>query len=158
MVLADHYRVVAMDQRNAGRSKGEVSPSRIVSAVLQNPAGFNPGHPEVYPEKFAAWAEEMTANQRQLNPAVLAGFHNNMWSSGFVFSVHRDLVKRLTLPILLMPGKDVPHPDFVSSELAELAQDAERLDNWVRPDYDQVQCDAVSEFLDKNTPKGGSQS
>ena len=200
-VLADHYRVVAMDQRNAGRSKGEVSPdhgwhtfagdqlavmdhlgcerfhvvgasigcsfglklsevapSRIVSAVLQNPAGFNPEHPEVYPEKFATWAEEMTANQRQLDPAVLAGFHNNMWSSGFVFSVHHDLVKRLTLPILLMPGKDVPHPDLISRELAELAQSAERLDNWVRPDFDQGQRDAVSDFLDKNTPKGGSQS
>ncbi len=200
-VLADRYRVVAMDQRNAGRSKGEVSPAhgwhtfaedqlavmdhlgcerfhvigasigcsfslklseiapaRIVSAVLQNPAGFNPEHPEVYPEKFAAWVEEMTAKQRQLDPAALAGFHDNMWGGGFVFSLDRDVVKSLTLPILVMPGNDAPHPEPISRELTELAQGTERLDNWVRPDFDQEQRDAVSDFLDKNTPKGDSQS
>jgi pimeloyl-ACP methyl ester carboxylesterase len=129
----------------------EVAPSRIASSVLQNPAGFNPEHSEIYPEKFAAWTEEMTAKQQQLDPTALAGFHDNMWSGDFVFSVDRDFVKNITLPILLMPGNDVPHPEFVSRELAELTQDTERLDKWVRPDFDQAQRDAVITFLDKNS-------
>ena len=200
-VLGDRYRVVAMDQRNAGRSKGEVSadhgwhtfagdqlavmdhlgcerfhvvggsigcsfglklsevaPSRIVSAVLQNPAGFNPEHPEVYPEKFAEWVEEMTAKQPQPDPAALTGFRDNMWGGDFVFSVDRDFVKSLSLPILLMLGKDVLHPAVLSSELAETAPNVETLSDWVRPESDQAQHDAVISFLEKHTPQSGSRS
>jgi len=194
-VLADRYRVVAMDQRNAGRSKGEVSadhgwhtfagdqlavmdhlgcerfhvvggsigcsfalklsevaPSRFVSTVLQNPAGFDPEHPEIYPDKFTAWTEEMATKQAQMDPAALAGFQDNMWKSGFLFSVDRDFVKSLVLPILLMPGNDVPHPEFVSRELAETLPHIESLSDWRRPQFDQVQRDAVISFLEKNTP------
>src|SRR4249920_2113365 len=73
--LAGHYRVIAMDQlgfhrfHTLGGCIGgsfclklcEIAPDRITAAVLQNPIGLHPDHPEYFPESFAEWAAEMKA-------------------------------------------------------------------------------------------------
>ncbi len=194
-VLADHFRVVAMDQRNAGRSKGEISAdhgwhtyvedqlglmdnlgiehfhvvgasiscsfilkmcdlavSRITSAVLQNPTGFTSESPDVYPNKFSAWAEELRAKRPELDEVALAGLRKNMWGAeDFVFSVDRNFVGRLSVPVLVLPGDDIPHPNSVGNELAEIIPGAECLTDWKCPDFAEAQRDTVVAFLDKHT-------
>ena len=193
-VLADDYRVVAMDQRNTGRSNGGISADhgwhtysedqlalmdslgcqrfhtigasigcsfslklseivapRIASAVLQNPIGFSPRYPTVHPDKFAVWARELMVERPQLDPTAVASLRDKLWSGDFVFSVDRDFVKRITVPILVMLGDDAPHPAPVGNELAETAPGAACLADWIRPDFDQAQLDRVIAFLDQHT-------
>jgi pimeloyl-ACP methyl ester carboxylesterase len=193
-VLADQYRVVAMDQRNAARSNGEISPghgwhtyaedqlalmdylgcerfhalgasigcsfglklietapTRIASAVLQNPIGFSPQHPTVYPDKLTEWAEELMVKRPELDPAAVASLRNNLWRGDFVFAVDRDFVRRITVPILVMPGDDAPHPAAIGNELADILPGAECLADWIRPDFAEAQRDTVIAFLDKHT-------
>jgi pimeloyl-ACP methyl ester carboxylesterase len=194
--LASRFRVVAMDQRNAGRSRGaiaaehgwhtyaadhlalmdhlghqrfhtlggcigasyclklcELTPARISAAVLQNPIGLNPELPSYFPDSHAAWSQELRAARPDLEEAAIAGFGRNMWDGGFVFSVTREFVRRCTVPCLVLPGNDTPHPQVIGAELLELLPDREELNPWKGPAHLDAQCERVIKFLDANAPK-----
>jgi pimeloyl-ACP methyl ester carboxylesterase len=193
--LADGYRVIAMDQRNAGRSRTaieadhcwhtyaadhlalmdhlgfrqfhtlggcigrsfclklcEMVPDRITAAVLQNPIGLHPEHPEYFPESFYDWAKEMKAERPQLGNAKIAAFGRNMWDGEFVYSVSREFCRRCTVPTFLLPGNDKPHPAVTSAELAQLLPGIEVLEDWRGPEHLDEQLRRVLAFLDRHTP------
>ncbi len=195
-VLARHYRVVAMDQRNAGNSRGAVAashgwrtyaedqltlmdrlgiarchvlggcigssfcltlgalaPERISAAVLQNPIGLNPEHPTYFPDGFAEWAVELRAARPELDAAALAAFGKNMWGGDFVFCLTREAVRQLTMPALVLPGDDKPHPTVTGFELAELLPMAETLRHWKGPVHLGEQRSRVLDFLARHTPQ-----
>ena len=194
--LASRYRVVAMDQRNAGRSLGsiaadhgwhtyaadhlalmdhlahqrfhtlggcigssyclklcELAPARVSAAVLQNPIGLHPEFPSYFPDGHAAWSKEQRAARPDLQAGALQSFADNMWEQGFVFSVTRAFVRRCTVPCLVLPGDDTPHPAVIGAELVELLPNAEELNAWKGPQYLDAQGEAVIAFLAKHTPK-----
>lgn len=194
--LASRYRVVAMDQRNAGRSLGaiaadhgwhtyaadhlalmdhlahkrfhtlggcigssyclklcEMAPARVSAAVLQNPIGHNPEFPSYFPDSHTAWAKEQRAARPHLEAGALQGFAGNMWDQGFVFSVTRAFVRRCTVPCLVLPGDDTPHPAVIGAELVELLPNVEQLNPWKGPQYLDAQGEGVIEFLAKHTPQ-----
>jgi pimeloyl-ACP methyl ester carboxylesterase len=193
--LASRYRVIAMDQRNAGRSRGaiaadhgwrtyaadhlalmdhlgfkqfhtlggcigasycltlcEIAPERVSAAVLQNPIGLHPEFPNYFPESHAAWAKEQHAARPDLDAGAVEAFGRNMWERDFVFSVTRDFVRRCSVPCLVLPGTDTPHPAVIGAELAELLPNAERLDKWKGPEHLDDQCERVIVFLEMHTP------
>ncbi len=129
----------------------EIVPTRIASAVPQNPAGFNPQSPTHYPDVFAPWAEELMAKRPELDPTAVDALRDNMWSGDFVFSVDRDFAKRVTVPILVQPGNDTPHPAAIGNELADILPSAECLADWIRPDFAKAQRDTVNAFLENHT-------
>ena len=193
--LESRYRVVAMDQRNAGQSRGpitadhgwntyaadhlavmdhlgfkrfhtlggcigasyclklcEIAPERVTAAVLQNPIGLHPEFPMYFPESHAAWAKEQLAARADLGEAAVQSFGRNMWGGDFVFSVTREFARRCTVPCLVLPGADTPHPAVIGAELAQLLPKAERLDSWKGPEHLEEQCNRVITFLEKHTP------
>lgn len=195
-VLASKYRVVAMDQRNAGKSRCAIepdhgwdtytqdqlelmdllghdrfhtlggciggsyclniikmAPNRVTSAVLQNPIGVHPDHPNYFPESHAAWIDEKLADRTDLDRAKMEAFGRNMWGKDFVFCVDRDFVRNCQTPCLLLPGTDIPHPAATSDELAALLPNVEVLTNWRGPEHMRAQLDTVMAFLDRHTPK-----
>ena len=194
-VLASSYCVVAMDQRNAGRSRGEIAndngwhtyaadhlalmdhlgikrfhtlggcigssfclrlceiaPDGVSSSVLQNPIGLHPEFPSYFPESFATWAKEQHAARPDLDAAAVDAFGRNMWGGAFVFSVIRDFVRRCTVPSLVLPGSDTPHPAVIGAELAELLPKAQCLKDWKGPEHLDEQRRRVVDFLEKHTP------
>ena len=99
----------------------EIAPERVTAAVLQNPIGLHPDHPEYFPESFVEWATEQKAERPQLDDAKIAAFGKNMWDGEFVFCVSREFCRRCTVPTFLLPGIDKPHPAVTSAELAQAA-------------------------------------
>jgi pimeloyl-ACP methyl ester carboxylesterase len=195
VTLAASYRVIAMDQRNAGQSHAPIraddgwhsyaadqlslmdylgftrfhilgaciggsfclrlcddASERISASVLQNPVGFNPEFPQYLHEEFEDWAKEQGDTHRDLDPAAIAAFHQNMWGGEFVFSVTRKSVQQCTVPSLLLPGSDKPHPAIASAEIATLLPRVEVLHNWRAPDYLHAQQHSVLAFLARHTP------
>ncbi len=193
--LAQNYRVVAMDQRNAGRSQGaigkehgwhtyaadhlalmhhlghrrfhtlggcigasyclklcELAPERISAAVLQNPIGLNPEFPSYFPDSHRSWASEQCAARPDLDAAAVKNFGQNMWDSDFVFSVRREFVRRCTVPCLVLPGNDTPHPAVIGAELVALLPRREELNPWKGEAHLAAQGAAVRAFLKKYTP------
>jgi pimeloyl-ACP methyl ester carboxylesterase len=195
-VLASKYRVVAMDQRNAGRSVCaieadhgwhtyaedhlalmdhlghnkfhtlggciggsfclkivEVAPDRVTSAVLQNPIGLHPEHPDYFPKAATEWSAERRAERPDLEEASLSGFAHNMWNHDFVFCVDRDFVRACPVPTILLPGTDIPHPAATSDELSRLLPGVEVVHQWRGPEHMEEQRKRVTAFLDRHTPK-----
>jgi pimeloyl-ACP methyl ester carboxylesterase len=194
-VLAEDYRVIAMDQRNAGRSRGairadhgwhsyagdhlalmdhlgidkfhtlggcigssfcltlcEMTPDRISAAVLQNPVGLHPEHPEYFPDAFAKWAAAQKVDRPELADADLGSFGHNMWGGDFTFNVSRGFARNCKTPSLVLPGDDTPHPRVIGMEIADLLPNSEILVDWKGPDHIDEQSRRVVDFLAKHTP------
>jgi len=194
-VLASKYRVVAMDQRNAGRSVCDIkadhgwdtytrdhlalmdhlghqkfhvlggciggsyclniaklAPDRVVSAVLQNPIGLHPEHPEYFPNSHIEWSAEQRAAHPELNEEAIAAFGRNMWGGDFVFCVDRDFARHCPVPTILLPGTDIPHPAATSDELARLLPGVEVIHQWRGPEHMDDQSARVTAFLARHTP------
>lgn len=132
----------------------ETAPRRIAAAVLQNPIGLHPEHPEYFPESHTEWSAEQRAARPELSEAALAGFGRSMWAHDFVFCVDRAFVRACPVPTFLLPGTDIPHPAATSAELAALLPGVEVLAQWRAPDHLAEQERRVVAFLRANTPKG----
>jgi pimeloyl-ACP methyl ester carboxylesterase len=130
----------------------EMEPNRVLSAVLQNPIGLHPEHPNYFPESHAEWTKEQLAARPELNAASLAAFGRNMWDHPLVFCVDREFVKNCPVPTFLLPGTDIPHPAATSTELAALLPGVEVLTDWRGPDFLEQQRSGVVAFLEANTP------
>jgi pimeloyl-ACP methyl ester carboxylesterase len=189
------FTAIALDQRNAGRSRAEiradhgwhtyaadhlalmdhlgfgrfhvlggciggsfclkaieVAPNRVTAAVLQNPIGLHPDHPDYFPNSHAEWSREQRAARPDLDEAALAGFGRNMWDHDFVFCVDRVFVRNCPIPTMLLPGMDIPHPAVISAELAVLLPGVEVVTDWRGPECLEQQEARVMAFLKGSTP------
>ena len=128
------------------------APHRVTAAVLQNPIGRHPDHPEYFPNSHADWSREQRAARPELSEAALAAFGHNMWDHEFVFCVDRAFVQTCPAPTFLLPGTDIPHPAATSAELAALLPGVEVLTDWRGPDHLAQQESRVVTFLKTHTP------
>jgi hypothetical protein len=129
-----------------------MAPDRVTSAVLQNPIGLHPEHPEYFPDSHVEWTREKRAARPELNEEAMRAFGQNMWGRGFVFCVDQAFARACTVPTMLLPGTDIPHPAATSDELAALLPGVEVVINWRGPDHMDNQSTRVMQFLFKHTP------
>jgi pimeloyl-ACP methyl ester carboxylesterase len=130
----------------------EVAPQRVAAAVLQNPIGLHPTERDYFPKSFAEWAAEQKAARSDLDIKAIEAFSRNMWGGDFVFAVSRDFARRCTVPCLVLPGDDVPHPAETGEELAAMLPGAEKLHPWKGPAHLAEQRRRVVDFLKRHTP------
>jgi pimeloyl-ACP methyl ester carboxylesterase len=199
-VLKDDYRVIAMDQRNAGDSRAPIKPtdswtdyaqdaiglidhlgldslavwgrcigpsfcmkvieqlgsqSQRVSALIDHaPIGLNPINRGHFMHGFYQWAEELPAGTFAEPVAVdptCASLCENLFGSDFVFSVSRDFVRSMQTPTLVLPGRDLAHPEEIARETARLAPNAELRLGW--QDDVPAAAEAVRSFLAVHAPQ-----
>ena len=124
----------------------------MTAAVLQNPIGRHPEHPEYFPDSHAEWSREQRAARPELDEAAIAAFGRNMWDHDFIFCADRAFVQACPVPTFLLPGTDIPHPAATSTELAALLPGVEVLTEWRRPQFGDQQHDRVVTFLQRYTP------
>ena len=130
----------------------EAAPARVAAAVLQNPIGRHPDHPDYFPNSHVEWSAEQRAARPDLREDALASFGRNMWDHEFVFCVDHDFVRACPVPAFLLPGTDIPHPAATSAELASLLPGVEVLTDWRGPAHLAEQQRRVEEFLRRHTP------
>jgi pimeloyl-ACP methyl ester carboxylesterase len=130
----------------------ETAPQRVAAAVLQNPIGRHPEHPEFFTKMHADWSADQRVRRPELDAASLAAFGRNMWDGDFVFCTDRAFVRQCRTPALLLPGTDIPHPAATSAELAALLPQIEVLTNWRGPDHLAAQEKRVVDFLRAHAP------
>lgn len=192
--LSDRFRVIAMDQRNAGRSRAPVrdgdgwhsytadhvalldhleidrchliggciggpyclgvmqaAPERVACAVLQQPIGANDNRQAFY-AMFDSWAEEIAPQHPEASEATWRAFRSRMYDGDFVFNVDRDFVEACRIPMLVLMGDDLYHPQRTSREIAELAPNAELVERWKDEEVVPQTVARVRAFLDAHTP------
>ena len=104
------------------------APQRVVAAVLSQPVGHHPQHPDyMYDAGRDAWAKELRARRPDVSMATIEKYLHNLYrvQPDFVYSVSRDFAKSCRTPMLVLPD-DVPaHPLQTSIDIASLAPNAE---------------------------------
>lgn len=194
-VLAPCFRVIAMDQRNAGRSTAPVgaddnwhtysadqlalldflgiddchllggciggpfslglmqaAPGRIRAAVLQQPIGTDGHNRESFYRMFDEWAVTLPQSETTVPPGDLEQFRTNLFDGNFVFSVSAHFVANCTVPMLVLMGNDERHPASVSREIAELAPNAELIEQWREEPDKRNAIERITEFFQHYAP------
>ena len=116
----------------------ERAPDRVVAAVLAQPSGFSPEHPELFHQRnMAGWGPEFVKRRPEITMEMVDQFLTEMYiaNGDFVFTVTRDFVRNCQTPVLILPD-DIPvHPYAVAMEAAMLAPNAEvSLFPWKQPE------------------------
>jgi pimeloyl-ACP methyl ester carboxylesterase len=147
----------------------KTAPERIVAPVLMQPIGLaeHTTEPESWPETnlpqtqgwWNMWAANLVNTSRAekgtLRQLQVAMFEQDD-SKDFVFSVSRDFVKSLTTPLLVLMGVDFYHPTATSREIADLAPNAELIENWKRGSHEtETAGNRVIKFLESHGQKAG---
>ena len=105
-----------------------VAGDRVVAAALMQPSGYRPELPDVfYQNNITGWAPPLCERRPEITMDMVHDFLTSMYTdrAGFVFSVSRDFVRALQIPLLIAPD-DVPaHPYERAMEVANLAPNSE---------------------------------
>ena len=107
----------------------EAVPERLASAVMLQTIGYDDNR-ETFFELFDSWS----AGVRPAHPSVgedeWAKFRSTMFGGGFLFNVSEDVVAKCQIPLLVLMGEDVYHPEATSRRVAELAPHAKLIERW----------------------------
>ena len=164
--LASSYKVIAMDQRNAGRSTAPIKfhvagmciggpfimglarviPERIMSAVMLQTIGFDDNR-ETFFELFDSWAEKIKHLHPTMDEVDWVQFRSTMFGGTFLFNVSEDFVAACQTPFLVLMGEDVYHPEVTSRKVAELAPNATFIESWQGPDVIDIASKKIDSFL-----------
>ena len=128
------------------------APDRVVSAVLLQPIGLDDNR-EAFYEMFDGWADELRATSHaSVADDKWNQFRGNMYDGGFQFNVDRDFVRVCQTPLLVLAGNDLYHPASISREVAELAQNAELIQDWKEGPAIEAAKTRVAAFLAHHDP------
>lgn len=133
------------------------APARVVAAVLAQPSGYDPQHPNYYTESnMKAWAPELLKRRPDITAEMIDKFLGRMYRTNpdFVFTVTRDFVRACQTPLLILPDNVVAHPYAVAMEAVMLAPNAQvSLYPWKdTPDKIPLAIRHVRTFLKANRP------
>ncbi|MGE5594508.1 MAG: alpha/beta fold hydrolase [Hyphomicrobiales bacterium] len=92
-----------------------------------------------------------------MDPAEYARAHRETSAaffeqSDFVFSVTREWLRTCPVPLLVLAGHDDFHPTPIAREIAELAPDAEYVEDWATRDLVPQTIETALAFLKRHTP------
>jgi pimeloyl-ACP methyl ester carboxylesterase len=129
------------------------APRRVAAAVLKQPVGIDEKNRGVLPGNlWRRWAVDYAARRRE-GDAAAAAFGERMCSGEFVLSVSRDFVRQCVTPLLVMPGSNLDHPRSIGMEIANLAPNAEMIEEWREPsDLLPPAVARIRRFLAQHTP------
>src|SRR6201997_1702085 len=106
----------------------ERAPQRVVAAILSQPVGHRPDHPDyMYNSGKDVWAKEFLERRPDVTMATIENYLHNLYrvQPDFVYSVSRDFAKSCQTPMLVMPDDIPAHPYQVSVDIASLCPNAE---------------------------------
>jgi pimeloyl-ACP methyl ester carboxylesterase len=127
------------------------APGRVASAVLQQTIGLSSENRPAFYDMFDSWAQELQQAGSTVSEADWQSFRSNMYDGDFLFNVDRDFVRNCDIPMLVLMGNDLYHPEGTSREIAELSATAELVERWKEPEVVEQTVARTIEFLKSNT-------
>ncbi len=128
----------------------EAVPERIVSAVMLQPIGFDDNR-QTFADLFDGWSEELKPTHPAVSQDDWAAFRATMFGGDFLFNVAEDAVAKCHIPLLVLMGTDIYHPEVTSRRVAELAPRATLVEHWKEPEHQASANAAINAFLTAHT-------
>jgi pimeloyl-ACP methyl ester carboxylesterase len=104
------------------------APQRITAAILSQPVGHNPAHPDyMYDAGKTVWAKELRERRSDVSMETIEKYLHDLYrvQPDFVYSVSRDFAKSCQTPLLVLPDDIAAHPLVTSIDVASLCPNAE---------------------------------
>ncbi len=128
----------------------ESVPDRLASGVMLQPIGFDDNR-QTFFELFNGWAEEIRSQHPSMNESAWAKFRSAMFGSNFLFNVSEDFVSNCQIPLLVLMGEDIYHPEVTSRKVVELAPRATLVERWQGAEDVEFASETILSFLATNT-------
>lgn len=106
----------------------ERAPRRITAAILSQPVGHHPEHPDyMYDAGKTVWAKELRERRGDVSMETIERYLHNLYRArpDFVYSVSRDFATSCRTPMLVLPDDVAAHPLVTSIDVASLCPNAE---------------------------------
>jgi pimeloyl-ACP methyl ester carboxylesterase len=129
----------------------QAAPERVSAAVLQQSIGLHGGNRHVFHAMFDNWVDELKPTRPEVSDADWRAFRDGMYGGDFVFNVSRDFVRSCEIPMLVLMGNDIYHPQETSREIASLAPNAELIERWKEPEHVPATIERIRAFLRAHT-------
>ena len=101
---------------------------------------------------FDSWASELKAAHPTGTNADWTQFRQTMFGSeDLSFNLTEDHVAKCPVPLLVLMGKDIYHPEAISRRIVELAPQAALVEHWKEPEHVAAASAAVADFLAKHS-------
>ena len=107
----------------------EAVPGRLASAVMLQTIGYDDNR-ETFFELFDSWSAGVKPAHPSVGEDEWAKFRSTMFGGDFLFNVSEDVVARCQIPLLVLMGEDVYHPEATARRVAELASHATLIERW----------------------------
>ena len=128
-------------------------PERFFAGVLLQPIGLDDNR-EAFLGMVDSWAEDLLPKRPDLSPEILAALRDRMFSNDFLFAVSEEDVRRCPVPLQIMLGNDLFHPESTSRRVAELAPRAELIEAWKGEGEREAAVTALRTFLFQSAGEG----
>ncbi len=109
----------------------QAQPERVVAAVIQQTIGLDNNRQAFY-DMFDSWADQLDPG---VSAADLSTFRSNMYDGDFLLNVDEAFISGCSIPMLVLMGDDLYHPQSISRRIAELAPDATLIEAWKSPEH-----------------------
>jgi pimeloyl-ACP methyl ester carboxylesterase len=135
----------------------ERAPERVVAAVVCQPVGHNPKHPDsMYDSGRNLWAPALCEKRSDVTMETCEAYLHSLYrvQPNFMYSVSRDFARTCQTPMLVMPDDTPSHSYEAAMELANLAPNAELTVYPWKHDKDVLAktLEHVREFLKRHQP------
>jgi len=136
----------------------QLAPDRVVAGVLEQPIGSDETNPGVFgPRIYTEWGKALSAQRADISMDAVEAFGTRMFDDDFVFSVPRESISTIHIPMLVLPGSDPAHPTGVGLEVAKRLPKAELVGaDWKTPEAVPTSVSRIREFLRQHTPTGAA--
>lgn len=128
-------------------------PERFFAGVLLQPIGLDDNR-EAFLGMVDSWAEDLLPKRPDLSPEILAALRDRMFSNDFLFAVSEEDVRHCPVPLQIMLGNDLFHPESTSRRVAELAPRAELIEAWKGEGEREAAVTALRTFLFQSAGEG----
>ena len=124
----------------------EAVPERLASAVMLQTIGYDDNR-ETFFELFDSWSAGVKPAHPSVGEDEWAKFRSTMFGGDFLFNVSEDVVAKCQIPLLVLMGEDVYHPEATSRRVAELAPHATLIERWKEGADAMAASAAIDAFL-----------
>ena len=128
----------------------ETVPERLVSGVMLQPIGFDDNR-QTFFELFNGWAEGIKTHHPSMNENGWTKFRSAMFGGDFLFNVSQNFVSSCEIPLLVLMGEDIYHPEVTSRKVVELAPRATLVEHWQDSEDVELASNKILTFLATHT-------
>jgi hypothetical protein len=128
----------------------EAVPERVVSDVMLQTIGFTDNR-QTFANLFDGWSGALKSKHPSLSKDDWATFRTTMFGGDFLFNISEDAVAKCHIPLLVLMGTDIYHPEETSRRIAKLTPRATLIEHWKEPENHASTSAVINAFLAEHT-------